>query len=389
MREDGHPVVDKTMSISRTMSDRTNKAILFCRPPGFGKSLSLSMLDAFLNIRYRGNTWFDGMSIRDDRGSDVFRNAFPVIRIDLNSISVEDQDELERSMDRLVGSAFRDHSYLESSERLPRYMRSDYSRMARSEYGSDVLDLFQLSEMLQVHHGAQAVVLVDGYDSPVVSSIGKPCFQEVRNLTGRMLLSVLKDNPHVGKAFLMGVCCVSYPGLNNLALSTTMDGGRFADCLGMTTDEVKMLCDSAGHSDAVSDIIARCGGYRISGFELCNPQMVMDGLGCSTSSGGCMGRLTLPDWLDGLLRHMDDPTHDILSASLSGEVVRMQMDRWTVFPPSGDMSEMNLSGLFSMLVQWGLMTSSPVGSGEFEVKVPNKAAEDRLRPFVRSDDGWR
>ena len=182
------------------------------------------MLDAFLNIRYRGNTWFDGMSIRDDRGSDVFRNAFPVIRIDLNSISVEDQDELERSMDRLVGSAFRDHSYLESSERLPRYMRSDYSRMARSEYGSDVLDLFQLSEMLQVHHGAQAVVLVDGYDSPVVSSIGKPCFQEVRNLTGRMLLSVLKDNPHVGKAFLMGVCCVSYPGLNNLALSTTMDG---------------------------------------------------------------------------------------------------------------------------------------------------------------------
>ena len=224
LREDGHPVVDKTMSISRTMSDRTNKAILFCRPPGFGKSLSLSMLDAFLNIRYRGNTWFDGMSIRDDRGSDVFRNAFPVIRIDLNSISVEDQDELERSMDRLVGSAFRDHSYLESSERLPRYMRSDYSRMARSEYGSDVLDLFQLSEMLQVHHGAQAVVLVDGYDSPVVSSIGKPCFQEVRNLTGRMLLSVLKDNPHVGKAFLMGVCCVSYPGLNNLALSTTMDG---------------------------------------------------------------------------------------------------------------------------------------------------------------------
>ena len=119
LREGGHPVVDKTMMINRAMSDRTNKAILLCRPPGFGKSLILSMLDAFLNIRYRGNTWFDGMRISDDRGSDAFRNAFPVIRIDLNSISVEDQDELERSMDRLVGSAFRDHSYLESSERLP------------------------------------------------------------------------------------------------------------------------------------------------------------------------------------------------------------------------------------------------------------------------------
>ena len=383
LRESEHPVVDKTMIIGRAMSDRTDKAILLCRPPGFGKSLILSMLDAFLNIRYRGNTWFDGMRISDDRGSDAFRNAFPVIRIDLNSISVEDQDELERSMNRLVGSAFRDHSYLDSSERLPRYMRSDYSRMARSEgCGSDVSDLVQLSEMLHVHHGVPAVVLVDGYDTPVVSSIGKPCFQEARDMTGRMLLPVLKDNPHVGKAFLMGVCHVPYPGLNNLVLSTTMDGGRFADCLGMTMDEVRVLCDSAGHPGAVSDIISRCGGYRISEFELCNPQMVMDRLGCSISSDGCMGGHTLPDWLEVLLRDMDDSTHDILSASLSGEAVRMQMGRWTVLPPSGDMSEMNPCSLFSMLVQWGLMTAVSDGCGEFEVKVPNIAAEDRLRSLV-------
>ena len=375
LREGGHPVVDKTMMINRAMSDRTNKAILLCRPPGFGKSLILSMLDAFLNIRYRGNTWFDGMRISDDRGSDAFRNAFPVIRIDLNSISVEDQDELERSMDRLVGSAFRDHSYLESSERLPRYMRSDYSRMARSEgCGSDVSDFVQLSEMLHVHHGVPAVVLVDGYDTPIVSSIGKPCFQEARDMAGRMLLPVLKDNPHVGKAFLMGVCCVPYPGLNNLVLSTTMDGRGFADCLGMTMDEVMVLCDSAGHPEAVSDIISRCGGYRI--------QMVMDRLGSSTSSDGCMSGHTLPDWLEKSLHDVDDPTHDLLSVSLSGEAVRMQMGRWTVFPPSGDMSDPSPDGLFSMLVQWGLMTAVPVGCGEFEVKVPNIAAEDRLRSFL-------
>ena len=90
----------------------------------------------------------------------------------------------------------------------------------------------------------------------------------------------------------------------------------------------------------------------------------------------------LPDWLEGLLCDVDDPTRDILSASLSGEAVRMQMDRWTVFPPSGDMSDPSPDGLFSMLVQWGLMTAVPVGCGEFEVKVPNIAAEDCLRSFL-------
>lgn len=383
LREGGHPVVDKTIMIGRAMSDRTNKAILLCRPPGFGKSLILSMLDAFLNIRYKGNTWFDGMRISDDRGSDAFRNAFPVIRIDLNTVSVEDQDELEDSMDRLVGSAFRDHSYLESSERLLGYMRSDYSRTVRNEgHGSDGLGLVQLSEMLHVHHGVPAVVLVDGYDSPVVSSIGRLCFLEARDMTGWMLLPVLKDNSHVCKAFMMGVCRVPYPGLNNLSLSTTMDGRGFADCLGMTMDEVRVLCDSAGQPEAVSDTITRCGGYRISEFELCNTRMVMDGLGCNASSGGCLFGHSLPTWLEGALRDADGPTRHILSELLSGEAVRIQMDRWTVFPLSGDMSEMNPSSLFSMLVQWGPMTAVSVGSGEFEVKVPNIAAEGRLRSFA-------
>ena len=58
------------------------------------------------------------------------------------------------------------------------------------------------------------------------------------------------------------------------------------------------------------------------------------------------------------------------------------MGRWTVFPPSGDMSDPSPDGLFSMLVQWGLMTAVPVGCGEFEVKVPHIAAEDRLRSFL-------
>ena len=61
IREKGTYLADKSMLIDRIMSDGSFKTYLFCRPRRFGKSINLTMLDAFLNIRYRDNTWFDGM----------------------------------------------------------------------------------------------------------------------------------------------------------------------------------------------------------------------------------------------------------------------------------------------------------------------------------------
>lgn len=57
--------VDKTELIDSILNDTGTKVFLFTRPRRFGKSLNLSMLDAYLNIRYKGNKWFDGLSKSD------------------------------------------------------------------------------------------------------------------------------------------------------------------------------------------------------------------------------------------------------------------------------------------------------------------------------------
>lgn len=58
-RQRGMTLVDKTRLIEKILLDRGTKSLLFTRPHGFGKTMNLTMLDAFFNSKYRGNTWFD------------------------------------------------------------------------------------------------------------------------------------------------------------------------------------------------------------------------------------------------------------------------------------------------------------------------------------------
>ena len=75
--------VDKTDLIDSILNDVGTEMFLYTRPRRFGKSLNLSMLDAYLNIQHKGNPWFEGLSISMKRPDDPIKNSYPVIYMDL------------------------------------------------------------------------------------------------------------------------------------------------------------------------------------------------------------------------------------------------------------------------------------------------------------------
>ena len=162
IRETEGYLADKSMLIDHILSDRHNKVFLFCRPRRFGKSVNLTMLDAFLNVKYKGNTWFDGMKISECREYDGIRNTFPVIYLDMRVGTGIDANRLTRNFGSIVNAAYEAHDYLETSERIPEYRRAKVSRILRRDNSDfDVDDLRYLSELLHLHHGVPAVVLID------------------------------------------------------------------------------------------------------------------------------------------------------------------------------------------------------------------------------------
>ena len=63
LREEDMYYVDKSLLIKDILEGGRRGVYLFTRPRRFGKTTNLSMLDAFFNIQYKGNTWFDGLEI--------------------------------------------------------------------------------------------------------------------------------------------------------------------------------------------------------------------------------------------------------------------------------------------------------------------------------------
>ena len=118
LREGGYLYVDKTDMISQILTQGA-KAYLYTRPRRFGKSLNLSMLDAFFNIEYKGdNPYFEGLKVSDDGGCDEHMNAYPVVFFDFKTLGVRSLSTFESDLVDEFSSLYRHYGYLQDSDRL-------------------------------------------------------------------------------------------------------------------------------------------------------------------------------------------------------------------------------------------------------------------------------
>ena len=106
IREGNKYYVDKSLLIKDLLSNDDMSAYLFIKPRRFGKSMNLSMLDAFFNVKYKGNHWFDDLAIQQYPEYEDYRNAFPVIRLDMKEVKVGTWEIFLRSFVGVLYDAF-------------------------------------------------------------------------------------------------------------------------------------------------------------------------------------------------------------------------------------------------------------------------------------------
>ena len=168
LRENNMYYVDKTGLIKDILDSNRFGIYLFTRPRRFGKTVNLSMLDAFFNMAYEGNNWFDDLEISKYPEYYAYKNAFPVIHIDLGIVNADRYEEFLAGMRKSVRDAFEPHRYLLGWSELSDTMKSLFDI-----FGSETIPLSpdmlkfsvnNLSEALTKYHGKQPVILIDEYD---------------------------------------------------------------------------------------------------------------------------------------------------------------------------------------------------------------------------------
>lgn len=308
-------LVDKTMFIADVL-DADASVVACCRPEGFGKSMNLSMLKAFLERPTVGQVdrgLFAGSQIWDADGG-RYRDKFaryPVISLDFSdaarrgaAVASVVRDALSRECARLL-------PLLEAPD-LPRDKMRHIERAARGVVSESEVDsvLGVLIELLEMACDEQVVLLVDGYDAAWLSrfAMRDACGSCPAELLDRVLFDAIATaHDSLRLACLMG----ERPGPAETALSlrgcsycmSTPLSGWCDRWFGFSDDEVQALLGHAGRGEYLDDAREWFEGYRFGGFYCSSPTRVIGFLdrGCTPPV-----RADLYGYGDGLSRAVGD-----------------------------------------------------------------------------------
>lgn len=235
--------VDKT-SFIKEWWDSNDEVTLITRPRRFGKTLTLDMVEKFFSVRYEGrNDLFEKYDIWNDESYRDMQGNYPVISISLADIKELNYSEMCESMKRCIGDMFRRHRYLLDSDKLTDDDKNYYTRLStrNGENGEYMEALRKLSELMYLHYGKNAIILIDEYDTPMLEAYVRGYWEEAITYIRKMFHATFKNNPYLEKGLMTGITRITsesiFSDLNNLSVVTTTTD-MYSDCFGFTEDEV-------------------------------------------------------------------------------------------------------------------------------------------------------
>lgn len=288
-------LIDKTMFIADVL-DCDASVVVCCRPEGFGKSMNLSMLRAFLErpaVGRAGRSSFADAQIWDADGG-RYRDeyaCYPVISLDFSGAARCGAAIAGVVRDALSGECARLLALLEAPD-LARDKVRHIERVARGVASADEVDsvLGVLIELLEIACDEQVVLLVDGYDAAWSrrASARDASDADPAELLDRVMFdAIAAAGRSLRFACLMGKC----PGPAEAALSLhgcsyclTTPLSTWCDrWFGFSDAEVEALLNHAGREEYLDDAREWLEGYRFGRAYCSSPARVIGFLdrGCT------------------------------------------------------------------------------------------------------------
>ena len=378
IRDGNYYFVDKSELISDIIDDG-NKVYLFTRPRRFGKSLNLSMIDSFFNLKYKGNTWFDDLKVNEHENCTRLKNKFPVISISMMDFDTGNLANFREKLVDIVGTAYDQHLYLNDSNKIQGRLRREYLDTYVDDFTDVKLEnsLNKLCEMLEIYHGVKPIVLIDEYDNALNTSYGKDTYPEIIGILRRFYSSTLKNNLHMSFAVVTGVMQIAkesiFSGLNNLRVNNIFSKD-FDERYGFTESEVKEICEYYGHPEKMVEAKEWYDGYRFGNAEIYNPWSILSYVHDGFESGTYWINTSNNNIIYTLIDNATDEVYQNLTSIANGEKVTARLN------PAISMREVDSDPdtIYSVMAVAGYLNAVPVVKKNAEdddlyiISIPNK-----------------
>ena len=277
--EENYYYFDKTNLIDEVIKDGS-KVKLFARPRRFGKTLNMSMLKYFFDIKEaeENRKLFKDLYIEK---TENFREQgqYPVVFLSLKDLKARTWEEMERGIKNLLQEVFSEHKYL--IKELDEFDLSILKKIINKEVELEGLksSLKFLTKILYEKYNKKVVVLIDEYDAPLVSAYHNKYYEKAKDFFKTFYSSVLKDNPYLQMGVMTGIIRVIKAGifsdLNNLNTYTILSD-FYLNCYGLTEEEVKKSLIDYNLEYEMGDVKDWYDGYRFGKSEVYNPWSILN-----------------------------------------------------------------------------------------------------------------
>ena len=411
IRRDGSYYVDKTGLVVDLLERANDKVTLFCRPRRFGKTLNMTMLQSFLDMRRESRWAFEGLEVtRHPDLCERWMNSRPVVLVSLKDVEGLTFESAYSQLEYIVSEECGRLSFLAKSESTSVADRQTFERLwYRSASTAELRgSLRLLTRMMAEHFGRPCVLLVDEYDVPLAKAAeekegGERYYPQMLEVVRGLLSSSLKTNEWLERAVLTGCLRIAkesiFTGVNNFRSYTVLDEG-YADSFGFTQTEVDELLSACGISHRASTFRDCYDGYTFGSRRVYNPWDVV-----SYASALMRNSEAAPKsyWRhssgNGTIRELasqpNGGARDALEALMNGGVVRKAIVEGLTY----DTIQQSEDGLWSLLLMSGYLTkadaSEQAQEGEdVSLRIPNREVagifqEEVMTLFSRTADEAR
>ena len=224
IRKDGNYYIDKTDLIEQIVTGGA-EVTLFTRPRRFGKTLNMSMLEHFFDVRRDSRDIFQGLRIIENQSlCNEYMNQYPTIFITFKEIDGLSFDLATDRLKNIIKELYIQHSYL--SDTISQYDIVQFKRLCSGEstFRDISYSLQFLTRLMYNYYHKPVIVLIDEYDVPMAKGSINHYYREIIDIIRSMLSAVLKDNTYLKFAVMTGCLRVAkesiFTGLNNLYVDT-------------------------------------------------------------------------------------------------------------------------------------------------------------------------
>ena len=390
IRKNQYYFVDKSGLIEELLNTESNEVTLITRPRRFGKTLGMSMLASFFDIRRDSSELFRGLKIsQKEELCQKWMNQYPVLFVTFKDVDGLDFQSAKEMLRIQIADRCNEYLCLISSEKVNENDKAIFRQLADVVKG-DVSDamlktgIALIMRMLQDYYEKPVILLLDEYDVPLAKASAHGYYTEMLEVMRAMISTALKDNPSLRFAVVTGCLRISresiFTGTNNFVSDTIFDT-RLNEYFGFLQDEVEQLLTAIGAKDKAGIVKEWYDGYHFGSYDVYCPWDVLNyGNRLQTTGSDVPVSFWKNTSDNAIIRSFVEIQSDIITDKLetlmSGGFIRQKIVEDLTY----DYLHSSEENLWSVLYLTGYLTidrkESRVLDGEYALIIPNAEIQE-------------